>query len=244
MVFGDSHSKSLFDAFNEAALQANVHAVYSGASYCTPLLGIYILRADQAQVGCHLVNQRVFDYVKTNHIKKVFLIGRWSAYTDGGYDGAEATWVGVTKDGKREKALSRRAFEVGLKQTVTAYTGIGVKLYIVEQVPQQMLGVKDLYYKIYARTMAANDVQKVTGNIRELSVSKQQHLQLQSFVSPLFKQHAQAGQLNLINFDDLFCKDEKCLMGTDQYSYYFDNNHLTTAGGRMVVDELVKNIQN
>ena len=242
VAFGDSHSKSLFDAFNEAALQANVHAVYSGTSYCAPLLGIYILRADQAQVGCHLVNQRVFDYVKANQIKKVFLIGRWSVYTDGGYDGAEATWIGVTMDGKREKALSRVAFEAGLKQTVAAYASIGVQLSIVEQVPQQMLGVKDLYYKIYASSNP-DDQKKVSESIRELSVSKQQHLQLQSFVSPLFKRHAQAGQLNLINFDDIFCDTEKCLIGSNEYSYYFDNNHLTTAGGRMVVDELVKNIQ-
>jgi peptidoglycan/LPS O-acetylase OafA/YrhL len=242
MVFGDSHSKSLFDAFNEAATKANVHAVYSGASYCAPLLGVYILRADQAQIGCHLVNQRVFDYVKANQIKKVFLIGRWSVYTDGGYDGTEATWIGVTKDGKREKFSSRLAFEEGLKQTVAGYAGIGVQLSIVEQVPQQMLGVKDLYYKIYASINQAGQ-QKITESIRELSVSKQQHLQLQSFVSPLFEQHAQAGQLNLINFDDVFCDAEKCLIGNDKYAYYFDNNHLTTSGGRMVVDELVKNIK-
>jgi peptidoglycan/LPS O-acetylase OafA/YrhL len=238
MVFGDSHSKSAFDAFNEAALQANTHAVYSGASYCTPLLGIYILRDDQAQVGCHLLNQRVFDYVKAMQIKKVFLIGRWSVYTDGGYDGTEATWIGVTKDGKKDKPAARIAFEAGLKKTVEAYASIGAQLYIVEQVPQQTLNVQDLYYKIYA-----NDLQKVTESIVELSVSKQQHLQLQAFVSGLFKQHAQAGRLNLINFDNIFCDAEKCLFGTDKHSYYFDNNHLTTAGGRMVVDEIVKNIK-
>jgi peptidoglycan/LPS O-acetylase OafA/YrhL len=243
MVFGDSHSKSLFYAFDRAALQANIHAVYSGASYCTPLLGIYILRADQAQVGCHLINQRVFDYVKTNQIKKVCLIGRWSVYTDGGYDGTEATWIGVTKDGKKDKALSRLAFEAGLKQTVAAYAGIGAQLTIVEQIPQQTLGVKDLYYKIYTNKIYANDPNKVTQSIRELSVSKQQHLQLQSFVSGLFKQHVQAGQLNLLNFDNVFCDVEKCLFGTDKQSYYFDNNHLTTEGGRMVVDEIAKSMQ-
>jgi SGNH domain (fused to AT3 domains) len=67
-------------------------------------------------------------------------------------------------------------------------------------------------------------------------------LQLQSFVSALFKQHVQAGQLNLVNFDDIFCGDDKCLIGTDKHSYYFDNNHLTTAGGLVIVDELAKYI--
>lgn len=243
VVFGDSHSKSLFDAFNHAASQINVHAVYSGISYCVPFLGVYILRSDQTQVACHLVNQRVFDYVKANQVKKIFLVGRWSVYTDGGYDGTEATWIGITHGSKKNKALARKAFESGLKQTVAAYASIGTKVYIVEQVPQQTHGVKDLYYKIYNNRTDANDVHKVSKSIRELSVTKHQHLQLQSFVSQLFKQYAQTGQLNLINFDEIFCDSEKCLIGTDKYSYYFDNNHLTTVGGRMVVDELVKYIQ-
>lgn len=243
VVFGDSHSKSLMDAFDQAALQADIYGVYSGISDCTPFLGIYILRSDQAQVGCHLVNQRVFDYVKAHEIKKVFLIARWSVNTDGGYDGAEATWLGVTKNGKRERALSRKAFEAGLKQTAATYASIGAQLYLVEQVPQQTFNVKDLYYKIYASKIDVNDPQKIAERIRELSVSKQQHLQLQSFVSSLFEQYAQAGQLNLINFDDILCDSEKCLIGTDKHSYYVDNNHLSTTGGRMLVDELVKYIQ-
>lgn len=238
VVFGDSHSKSLFDAFNEAALKANIHAVYSGTSHCAPLLDIYILRNDQAQVGCHLVNQRMFDYVKTNQIKKIFLVSRWSAYTDGGYDGTEATWIGLTKDGKKDKTSSRKAFEAGLKQTVEAYASIGAQLYIVEQVPQQTLNVQDLYYKLHTK-----DLTKVTENIYELSVSRQQHTNLQSFVNALFEKHVATGQLNLINFDDVFCDAQKCLFGADKYSYYFDNNHLTTAGGRMVVGEIVKHIK-
>ena len=243
VVFGDSHSKSLFDAFDQAASKAKQHAVYTGTSYCAPFLGIYILRADQAQVGCHLVNERVFEYVKTNKIAKVFLIGRWSAYTDGGYDGTESIWIGQAKDSKRDKVLSQQAFEAGLKKTVDAYASIGTQLYVVEQVPQQMLGVKDLYYKIYASKITANDQHKVAESIRELSVSKQQHLQLQSFVNKQFKQNAANGHLKLINFDDIFCNNEKCLIGTDKQSYYFDNNHLSTTGGRLVVDELVKHIQ-
>ena len=133
-------------------------------------------------------------------------------------------------------------FEAGLKKTVDAYASIGTQLYIVEQIPQQSLGVKDLYYKIYASHNQGNQ-QKIAKNIRELSVSKQQHLQLQSLVHSLFKQQVPAGHLNLINFDEIYCNNEKCLIGTDKQSYYFDNNHLSTTGGRLVVDELVKHIQ-
>lgn len=248
VVFGDSHSKSMFDAFDEAAAKTNTKGVYTGQSYCAPFLGVTIFRPDLVQADCHLVNERVFAYTKANKIRKIFLIGRWTIYTDGGYYETEATWIGLSISSLKTKAASRQAFKLGLKKTVEAYANIGTQVFIVMQVPQQMLGVQDLYYKIYPNTIIANDKQKIAKNVYELSVDKQKHLKLQSFVNLLFKQQelaqTQAGQLNLVNFDDIFCDDKKCLIGTDKVSFYFDNNHLSTAGGKMLVDEFAKNIIN
>ena len=41
--------------------------------------------------------------------------------------------------------------------------------------------------------------------------------------------------LTLINFDDIFCnkEKEKCLVGNEKYSFYFNNNHLSTNGANL-----------
>ena len=87
-VFGDSHALSMIPAFDYALNNLHMSSVFSGASGCAPLLGIFSIRKDQDKRNCHDLNVRVFDYVKNNkNIKDIFLVARWSYYTDGDYDG-------------------------------------------------------------------------------------------------------------------------------------------------------------
>ena len=236
MMFGDSHSRSMFDAFNAAAARTSQLGKFTGSYNCPPLLGIHVLRRGQAENNCNALNSRVYEYVKANKIPNVYLVSRWTFYTDGGYDGADATWIGLSKNSQRSKEISRAAFEAGLKATVEAYASIGTQLYIVEQVPQQKLQVKEAYYNLYAY-----DERNVGKQIQQLSVSKTEHQQLQSYVNTLFKGYEQEGKLKLVNLDDALCKAEQCSIGSATKSYYSDNNHLTTDGALLVVDALAKN---
>lgn len=237
MMFGDSHSRSMFDAFDEAAMRANQRGSFTGSYNCPPLLGVHVLRRGQAENNCNALNTRVYEYVKTNKIPKVFLVGRWTYYTDGGYDGTDATWIGLSQHSARNQQNSRVAFEAGLKETIEAYARIGSQLYVVAQVPQQKIPVQDAYYNLYAY-----DKNNVASRIQSLSVSKAEHQQLQSYVNTLFKDYEQKGQLSLINLDDALCNQTLCSIGNATKSYYSDNNHLTTEGGRLVVDALEKNM--
>ncbi len=237
MMFGDSHARSLFDAFDAAAINASQRGSFTGSYNCPPLLGIYVLRRGQAVNDCNALNTRVYEHVKANKIAKVFLVSRWTYYTDGGYDGVDATWIGLSKNSQRSKETSRAAFEAGLKATVEAYANIGTRLYIVTQIPQQKIQVQDVYYNLFAY-----DKNNVSQQIQQLSVSKMQHQQLQSYVNALFKGYDNTERLKLVSFDDVLCDHDKCSIGDATKSYYSDNNHLTTEGGRLVVDALVKHL--
>ncbi len=141
MMFGDSHSRSMFDAFDVAASKTGQHGLFTGTYNCTPLLGIHVLRRGQTENDCNALNARVYEYVKANNIPKVFLVSRWTYYTDGGYDGTDAVWIGMSKSSQRSKETSRATFEASLKATIEAYAKIGTKVHIVEQVPLQKLQV-------------------------------------------------------------------------------------------------------
>ena len=41
------------------------------------------------------------------------------------------------------------------------------------------------------------------------------------------------------NFDDIFCR-EKCLIGNTQKSFYFDDNHLSIEGAKLIEDHLLE----
>lgn len=233
VVFGDSHSLSLFHSFNAAAVNSRQYGIYTGASGCTPFLGVYALRGDQAERDCFLLNKRVFDFVKSKKITKVFLVARWTYYTDGGYDGTNFSYIGLSKSDAASKEISRKAFVYGLQKTIDAYADIGVKLYIVTQVPQQKHEPKDVYYKLYHEGGAT-----FRESLENISISRMEHQQLQSYVMNLFKSYEERNLIRLISFDDIFCGEKKCLIGTVEKSYYLDNNHLSIDGEHLVLDVL------
>lgn len=233
VVFGDSHSLSLFDTFHAAAASSKQYGMFTSASGCTPFLEVYALRGDQAERDCFLLNKRVFDYVKSNKITKVFLVARWTYYTDGGYYGTNFSYIGLSKSDAASKEISRKAFVYGLQKTIEAYTNIGVKLYIVTQVPQQKYEPKDVYYKLYNEGGTT-----FSESLKNISISRFEHQQLQSYVMSLFKAYEEKNLVRLISFDDIFCDEKKCLMGTVEKSYYLDNNHLSVEGERLISDVL------
>lgn len=233
LVFGDSHALALLPAFEELAEKNARRGLSTGASGCIPLLGVYAVPGDRRDAACHRLNQRVYEYVKAQRIKRVFLVARWTYYTDGGYDGADFAHIGLHQGSKASKQFSREAFEQGLEKTVAEYTAIGVRPIIVSQAPQQHHGAGAVYYKVYA-----NDASQLGENIRKLSVSVTDHQRLKLFTVSLFEKYRQAGQLSFVNLDDLFCDRSKCLIGTDKASWYFDDDHLSAIGAHMAAGRL------
>ena len=237
LVFGDSHALALLPAFEKLAGQSAKRGLSIGASGCIPFLGVYAVPGDRRDAACNRLNQRVYAYVKAQGIKKVFLVAKWTYYTDGGYDETDFSHIGLNQDSKASKQISRNAFEQGLEKTVAAYAAIGVQPIIVSQAPQQRYDARSVYYKAYA-----NDANQAGPNIRKLSVAVAEHQKLQLFTSSLFNKYTQTKQLSLVSLDDLFCDSSKCLIGTDKTSWYFDDDHLSTVGAHMAAGKLAERI--
>jgi peptidoglycan/LPS O-acetylase OafA/YrhL len=238
VLFGDSHSLSMLPAFEEAARHLGQSGIYTGATGCTPLLGIFALRTDQTSGDCHALNRRVFEFVRTHGIKKVYLVARWTYYTDGGYDGTDFSYIALAKNAVRDRSASRVAFASGLAETVRAYAGIGVRLYVLAQVPEQRYNAKTVYYKTYG-----DDAVRFRQSLRTWSVSLEDHLRLQGYVRALFDQYSTTRQLRVIKLDDLFCAGDRCLMGDVNRSYYFDEDHLSVTGAQKTVDVIKGTLQ-
>jgi peptidoglycan/LPS O-acetylase OafA/YrhL len=237
MVFGDSHSLAMLPTFDEAAQRLGLSGLYTGATGCAPLLGIYSLRIDQLSNDCHALNERVFNYVKDNRIAKLFLVARWTFYTDGGYDGKDFSYLGFTPNTRHEQALSREAFRTGLRTTIDAYLNIGTRLYIVAQVPEQRYDAKTVYYKAFR-----NDRADFADIVRGMSVSIDDNRTLQSYVTSLFDTYQPVQGLRIVSLDDLFCSEGKCLLGSENESYYFDTDHLSVVGAHRAVGDIAKYI--
>ncbi len=231
---GDSHSLAMLPAFEEVSQSQKIHGLTVAASGCPPLLGIYTVPGDNPDEACHGLNQRVFEYVKKNHIAKLVLVSRWTYYTDGGYDGMNFSHISLSKVGEPTAESSRRAFEAGIKNTLDEYGKIGVRVVVVFQVPQQAFNATDAYYKVF-KSGATDPAQAVSS----LSISVPRHLELQRYVRDAFNKYRNDPRLAIVNLDKAYCNDAKCLMGDEQQSYYFDAGHVSTVGAKKAVPALL-----
>lgn len=228
MVFGDSHASALASAFDNAADSLGISGFITGASGCTPLLGIYALRKDQEIHNCNALNARVYDYVRDHHIENLFLVARWSYYTDGDYYETKFSHIGLAADDIKSKERSREAFAYGVQKTAEDYEKIGTHIYVVDQVPQQLYTAEDAYINIIKTGGAQTTLERY-------SVPKDKHLHLQAFSRSSLRNLSKTPP---INFDDSFCDDTVCRIGTLEASYYFDSDHLSRVGSYMLIPRI------
>ena len=234
-VFGDSHSLAAFPAFDEAAKHANTRGIYAGTGGCPPLLGIHLFRGGRLENDCIQMNQRVYDFVKEHRIRKVFLIARWSYYTDGGYDGREFSRLGFGQPGDAAdfKSASRAAFKDGLRTTVESFTNAGAHVYIFAQIPQQYCDPQKIYY----RSNTSNS-ELLNGVIHQYSVSSEEHFKLQGYSIAVFDAFRQRDDVSIIALDEVFRDGDKYIFGNANVSYYLDDDHLSVAGSRLLIDKI------
>lgn len=224
-VFGDSHALSFLPAIDTALTKLGDSGLFVGTGGCTPFLGIHSLRGNQVENNCNELNRRVYDLIESEGITKLILVARWTLYTDGGYGGTNFAHIGFNPHDPKTPEISRSAFVHGFMQTVKEYQKIGVEVIVVPQIPQQRYDALDIYVK----STISNK------GLEELSITRDEHTQLQSFTNAVFK----TGNVKVYDFTSALCNEAYCPVGTSEESYYYDDDHLSLSGSRLLVDPLI-----
>ena len=131
-IFGDSHSGAILPVVDSIHQIKNKSFLYSGLPGCPSLIGVDVAKGNYAPGVCSELAAKQLAFVKKNKIEKVFLVARWSLYTEGEYHRSMWHYFLVTSN-KKDISLenSRLSFIEGLKTTLIEYEKIGAKLYIV-----------------------------------------------------------------------------------------------------------------
>lgn len=225
MVFGDSHALSILPAIDEALINVSKGGYFVGVSGCLPFLGVYALRTQPMEDGCHNLNSKVYDFVARSNISKIFLVARWTYYTDGGYNGDDFSYIALEKNASRTKDVSRQAFKAGLHKTLEEYKKIGVDIVIVSQIPQQ----KQTPIRLYSESVHLGK------KLEDISIKVSEHQALQTYVNNVFKE----SDVEVIDFTSVLCGSESCVVGTPEESFYYDDDHLSLKGSKKLVSAIV-----
>jgi len=236
-ILGDSHASAIRPGFDLAAGELNKKGIMTGFSGCPGLLGIQSIRDDTHKRNCKQLAQKFYEFVKEKKIKKVFLISRWTYYTDGEYNGRQFAHITSKDNIFQSKKNSRNSFNIGLKNTIENYKNINVELYFFHQVPMQLFSAKFAYQNSFDKINNSVDQDK----LNNISVDFEKNMKLQSFVRKkvnIYKN--KESSFNTIDLNEFFCEDKKCLIGNKNFSFYADDDHLSIEGAKAVKNELKK----
>jgi len=227
-VFGDSHADSLNPVFHALGQERGFQYAYMGMSACPPLLGVDV-SANRAPRVCENHNEKIYGYVRDRGVKNVFLVARWSLYTQGEYN-KEMTrsFLQYGRANATDVNASMVNFSAAVKNTLHAYRLIGSKIFIVLQVPQHKIQPLQVYSRIHS--FGLKNSSSASMAVEKASVSLQDHSALQSFNRSFFLSLPKTEDFYVINPDPVFCNDERCLLGNSETSFYLDDDHVNPHG--------------
>lgn len=229
-VYGDSHANSLLPALERLSIEGNLQILFASGSGCLPLLGVKVERGDRwlETYNCPKLNERIFQYVKDNKIKNVFLVSRWTYYDKSNVGPAEGAASRLSEaEGTRIDDAMGIWYDWGIKNTVRRYGEIGVNLYIFEDNPNQMYDPLDALKK--ARPLSDTSINK-------LSVLTAVHRKDQAGIANKLRDIG--GRFDIVSFDESLCERDRCPLVIDGKFIYFDRDHLSKAGALHVYSSI------
>lgn len=231
-VYGDSHAMALLPSIKQLAIDSRTHILFAGNSGCLPLLGTQVNRGAEwlKTYNCPKLNDRIFEYVKSNKIKSVFLISRWTYYSKVNVGPGD----GVSLSAKQLDAAEKDSeggvwYEYGIQQTIEKYRSIGVRVYLFDDNPMQPQEPIDVLKKSSLTDESIN----------RFSVTVEEHKKHQSWISSQFKKIG-SDAASIVNFDDVLCRNNICPYVDKGRFLYSDDDHLSVDGAKFVYPSLLK----
>jgi peptidoglycan/LPS O-acetylase OafA/YrhL len=143
LLWGDSHASALQPAFASLAREHNASGWVVTYSGCPSLIGAE--RADNfVEFSCPAIAQTVLDMIRRNHIKNIILVTRWDMYAlgweKGGIETAREPLLSFTTNDGRH-LIREQAFAAAFQDTIAQLKTLGVRIWVVKQVPPQLVHV-------------------------------------------------------------------------------------------------------
>lgn len=234
LAIGDSHLYSSLPAVESIAKINGLELYYTGFSGCPPIIGVSPIRVDQHLKNCKILNQRALDFALDKQVKTVFLAARWTFYTEGTYSKTGVQYLTINNEDP-DLDISKNALIIGLKDTFKEYFDNGIDVVVMLQVPMQ----RHEPDKIYHRSVSNGKL--LMSKLATNSISLEEHVKFQNDTNHLIKSLATSFP-NVTIYDPALdmCSEERCLVGDEDVSYYFDDDHLSVLGARKLVEPISK----
>ena len=228
LIWGDSHIRSMKAGLEQAAYEAATPAMLVWVAGCPPLFGVEKQEnttSPEEDAACRNALSVLDQAVAQGGLPPVLLlVGRWSYYAEGQGVGLDAgNRITLRADGREGGDVYADA----MAKTLTRFAGAFRRVFVLRQPPE----VPGYDSREVARDMAGGRL-TASGALTRGSVDvRAAAVRADRAMAPLLASEAR-GEITLLDTWPYFCGMADCSAMPDGQALYFDNNHLTNAGGR------------
>lgn len=230
-LWGDSHAKSLLPVISDLAKREGRRFVFASAPACPPLLGV---ERRHAFGPCTRYREEILSLIEaTSSVETVIVVARWPVYVEGRtMPVEEESDVVLYPEGERKHSsdLSNNAalVESGLIRVRDRILASGKRMILIQTVPE-------ISWDVAARIKAQILFDRPIPDDPDL----QQVAARQKRANEILERVADKPGVLLVPVANRICTPI-CPTHDRQAIYYRDNHHLTPAGARTLIANLVE----
>jgi peptidoglycan/LPS O-acetylase OafA/YrhL len=246
VLVGDSHADSIALALGELLGERKLSIKDMSFSGCSPILGTYRVDDD---LGCYQYNKKAYDdIVRSKEISYVIIASRWSLWLKGkGFNNEEGGVesvdfrIDVVKDGRKLRhSESVRQKLVGEKyvETVIAYLKAGKKVILVYPIPAVGWHVPNTL----AKKIAFDSIEP---NLTTISTDYAAFERRHDTAIGILDSIGDHINLSRLRPEGVLCNTVikgRCIAQYEGVPLFYDSNHLTNSGARMVIKAIPTSI--
>jgi hypothetical protein len=247
-IWGDSHASALVYELGKALAKRDLRVIQYTKNACPVSLGLYTKMGSGQYTNCEKYTESVLDHLENNGVDTVVTFSRWGVYVEGTpFDNGEG---GVEKDdfinfraansaNKLNTPYSNDAAEVihSYKSALASLLRLNKKIILVYPTPEVGWNVPDRLVKLL---MYGDPQARI-----QLTTAYQTFKKRNDLVNKSFDAIRDDKNLVRIKPEEIFCNTyvkDRCIAELNGVPLYFDDDHMSNAGARLVVDEIMKHV--
>ena len=218
-VFGDSHAVELAYALAEKLSVTNNKLKHFSFSGCNPSYGAVTV----AMPECSAWTKEAVDYISNNtQIQYVAVSYRINAHLFGGHEGLFPELPNDLTDSERDGIWASYV------NILRRFVASGKKVMLVLQAPELRKPIDTLVIR------APNPSGDVVGVERRWWNERTKYVQA--------RLHEIPHEVTIVDPANDFCNEVNCFAARRGIAYYFDDNHMSVAGARIVADDVFRTL--
>lgn len=230
-LWGDSHADAISPAIQAWAERQGMGFVQITRSGCPPLAGARVLVNRIESSSCMTFLAQALEFVTHDpRIGVVVLASRWPLLTETvANEGGPTVHLLEDRSGELGKEGSRRAFEIALRRVSAAILASGKELVVIGPIPEMGRHVPDCLVR---RAMPL-------GAFSDCGASAVEVLERERFATSAIERLArEVPSIRTFFPAEVLCRGGRCRSVLDGAVLYLDDDHLTSAGARLLAGPL------